>query len=162
MKTGELGEEVVAQWLLARGGKILQRRWRWKRGEIDLIALESNTLLFIEVKTRNRRNWDEDGLLAINPQKQFRIIQTAQLFLLKHPHLAEYACRFDAAIVRHQPIVGVRVGDSLPLGTASALAEASPLENREIDCTYLHTMTDIATNECLLLIKYIPNAFDGV
>jgi putative endonuclease len=138
MTTGELGEEVVAQWLLTRGGKILQRRWRWKRGEIDLIAIESNTLLFIEVKTRNRRNWDEDGLLAINPQKQARIIQTAQLFLLKHPHLAEYSCRFDAAIVRHQPL------------------------DRSIDCTYLHTMTDIAANECLLLIEYIPNAFDGV
>jgi putative endonuclease len=138
MTTGELGEEVVAQWLLSRGGKILQRRWRWKRGEIDLIAIESNTLLFIEVKTRNRRNWDEDGLLAINPQKQARIIQTAQLFLLKHSHLAEYSCRFDAAIVRHQPL---------------SLA---------IDCTYLHIMTDIAANECLLLIEYIPNAFDGV
>jgi putative endonuclease len=138
MKTGELGEEVVAQWLLTRGGKILQRRWRWKRGEIDLIAIESNTLLFIEVKTRDRRNWDEDGLLAINPQKQAKIIQTAQLFLLKHPYLAEYACRFDAAIVRHQPL------------------------SRAIDCTCLHTMTDITADRCLLLIEYIPNAFDGV
>ncbi len=138
MKTGELGEEVVAQWLLTRGGKILQRRWRWKRGEIDLIAIESNTLLFIEVKTRNRRNWDEDGLLAINSQKQARIIQTAQLFLLKHPHLAEYSCRFDAAIVRHQP------------------------RDRAIDCTYLYTITDIAADRNLLLIEYISNAFDGV
>ena len=56
MNTGKKGEEVVAQWLISRGGKVLYQRWRWKRGEIDLIAIESNTLLFIEVKTRNRSN----------------------------------------------------------------------------------------------------------
>ena len=62
MNSGKLGEEVVAQWLIERGGEILHRRWRWKRGEIDLIAIESNTLLFIEVKTRNSRNWDADEI----------------------------------------------------------------------------------------------------
>ncbi|WP_310410652.1 YraN family protein [Chamaesiphon sp. OTE_8_metabat_110] len=103
MNTGKLGEEVVAQWLLARGGRVLERRWRWKRGEIDLIAIEADTLLFIEVKTRNRSNLDADGLLAITPQKQAKIINTAQLYLVKHPQLADYPCRFDVAIVRHQP-----------------------------------------------------------
>jgi putative endonuclease len=116
MNTGKQGEEVVAQWLTNRGVEILYHRWRWKRGEIDLIAIagadsklgESDTLLFIEVKTRNRANWDADGLLAITLQKQATIVRTAELFLLKHPHLAEYPCRFDVAIVRHQPIA-VRV-----------------------------------------------------
>jgi putative endonuclease len=137
MDTGKQGEEVVAQWLIARGGKILHQRWRWKRGEIDLIALESDTLLFIEVKTRNRSNWDADGLLAITPQKQARIVSTAQLFLLKHPHLSEQPCRFDVAIVRHQPI------------------------NKSIAITPLHLMADITTGKNLLLIDYIYGAFDG-
>jgi putative endonuclease len=137
MNTGKQGEEVVAQWLIARGGKILHQRWRWKRGEIDLIAIESDTLLFIEVKTRNRSNWDADGLLAITPQKQARIVSTAQLFLLKHPHLSEHPCRFDVAIVRHQPI------------------------NKSIPITPLHLMADITTGVNLLLIDYIYGAFDG-
>jgi putative endonuclease len=137
MNTGKQGEEVVAQWLVARGGKILHQRWRWKRGEIDLIAIESDTLLFIEVKTRNRSNWDADGLLAITPQKQARIVSTAQLFLLKHPHLAEQPCRFDVAIVRHQPI------------------------NKSIPIIPLHLMADITTGKNLLLIDYISGAFDG-
>jgi putative endonuclease len=137
MDTGKKGEEVVAQWLISRGGKILHQRWRWKRGEIDLIAIESDTLLFIEVKTRNRSNWDADGLLAITPQKQAKIVTTAQLFLLKHPHLAEQPCRFDVAIVRHQPI------------------------GRLIDQTPLHVFTDLVTNHQLLLIDYITGAFDG-
>jgi putative endonuclease len=136
MKTGELGEEVVAQWLLAHGGKILHRRWRWKRGEIDLIAVEAGTLLFIEVKTRNRQNWDNDGLLAVTPQKQTKIIRTAELFLVKYPYLAEYACRFDVAIVRHQPL-------------QQAIVD-SPL----------HVFRDPDANECLLLINYIPGAFE--
>ena len=137
MDTGKKGEEVVAQWITACGGKILHQRWRWKRGEIDIIAIESDTLLFIEVKTRNRSNWDADGLLAITPQKQARIVTTAQLFLLKHPHLAEQPCRFDVAIVRHQPI------------------------NRSIVGTPVHIHTDLAAGQNLLLVRYIPGAFDG-
>jgi putative endonuclease len=145
MNTGKQGEEVVAQWLTSRGGKILHHRWRWKRGEIDLIAIanadsklcESDTLLFIEVKTRNRSNWDADGLLAITPQKQATIVRSAELFLLRHPHFAEYPCRFDVAIVRHQPL------------------------NREIFGTPLHIVADLPSGEHLLLLDYITSAFDG-
>jgi putative endonuclease len=137
MNTGKTGEEVVAQWLIARGGRVLHQRWRSKVGEIDIIGLESDTLLFIEVKTRNPSNWDADGLLAITPQKQSRIIRTAQLFLLKHPHLAEQPCRFDVAIVRHQPV------------------------KRSIVGTPLHLFTDLAAGQNMLLTGYIPGAFDG-
>jgi putative endonuclease len=136
VNTGELGEEVVARWLIASGGKILHRRWRWRRGEIDLIAIDSDTLLFIEVKTRNRRNWDADGLLAITPQKQSKLFKSAELFLVKHPDLADYPCRFDVAIVRHQPI------------------------DRPIVLTHLYLMTEIAAGENLLLLDYITGAFD--
>jgi putative endonuclease len=137
MDTGKKGEEVVAQWLIARGGKVLHQRWRSKTGEIDIIGLESDTLLFIEVKTRNRSNWDADGLLAITPQKQAKIVRTAQLFLLKYPHLAEQPCRFDVAIVRHQSIKTAIVG------------------------TPLHIFADITAGQNLLLIDYISGAFDG-
>jgi putative endonuclease len=142
MNTGELGEEVVAQWLISRGNEILHRRWRSRGGEIDLIAIEptegkfgpSETLIFVEVKTRDRRNWDEDGLLAIDERKQAKLINTAILFLAKHPHLAEYPCRFDVAIVRHQPIHRAIIG--------------TPLYTLAVD------------RHCGLLIEYIPSAFD--
>ncbi len=137
MNTGKQGEEIVAQWLIDRGGKILHHRWRWKRGEIDLIAIESDTLLFIEVKTRKRSNWDTDGLLAITPQKQAKILTTAALFLAKYPQLAEYPCRFDVAIVRHQPT------------------------HHQILGTPLHTAIDVAAGERLLLVDYLADAFDA-
>jgi putative endonuclease len=163
MNTGKQGEEVVAQWLTNRGGKILYHRWRWKRGEIDLIAIagedsklcESDTLLFIEVKTRNRANWDADGLLAITQQKQARIVRTAELFLLKHPHLAEYPCRFDVAIVRHQSVA------SRWRSLSERREGRSSTNDRAIVGTPLEIVTDLAVGEQLLLLDYITNAFDG-
>ncbi len=134
MNTGELGEEIVARWLSASGRQVLHRRWRWRRGEIDTIALEADTLLFVEVKTRDRRNWDADGLLAITPQKQARSIAAAAQFLVTHPELAEYPCRFDVALVRHQ----------------------SP--HQPILEPYLDRL--IACGECFLLIDYLPGAFE--
>jgi putative endonuclease len=146
MNTGEFGEEVVAQWLISRGIEILYRRWRWRGGEIDLIAIdptdskagESGTLLFIEVKTRDRRNWDEDGLLAITDRKQAKLINSAVLFLARSPQFAECPCRFDVAIVRHQPI------------------------HHEILGTPLYTLGNIPEHphDCGLLIEYLHSAFE--
>jgi putative endonuclease len=136
VNTGELGEAVVAAWLKERGAKILHQRWRWRRGEIDLVAIESDTLLFIEVKTRNARNWDADGLLAVTSQKQARLFSSAELFLVKHPALADYPCRFDVAIVRHQP------------------------SDRPIEGEYLYILTEPAANRSLLLLNYLPGAFE--
>ncbi|MFM7599727.1 MAG: YraN family protein [Pseudanabaena sp.] len=99
-KVGDRGEMLVAQLLQSNGWKILETQWRCRWGELDLIACDRQWLLFIEVKTRNDRNWDEGGSLAITPKKQAKIIKAASTFLVKHPHLAALSCRFDVALVR--------------------------------------------------------------
>jgi putative endonuclease len=129
-KIGNLGEDFVAQWLELQGWEILHRRWRTRWGEIDIIAIASDgkigkqrdgetakipksplpipnyplpTVIFVEVKTRQRRNWDADGMLAVNATKQAKIWQGAELFLSQHPDLANHPCRFDVALVCCEP-----------------------------------------------------------
>jgi len=100
-KIGELGEKFVGQWLENQGYLILHYNWRCKWGEIDLIAQNqaNSHLIFVEVKTRSRNNWDENGLWAITPKKQGKIQTTAEVFFSTNPHLVDLPCRFDVALV---------------------------------------------------------------
>ncbi len=101
---GKIGEQFVAQWLISEGWQILHQRWRSPGGEIDIIAQHhnSNTIIFVEVKTRKSRNWDQDGILAITLKKQRKIRQTADYFLGEYPEFSNFICRFDVALVHHQ------------------------------------------------------------
>ncbi|MDJ0600493.1 MAG: YraN family protein [Crocosphaera sp.] len=102
---GKIGEQFVAQWLISQGWQILQERWRSPWGEIDIIAHHhnSNTIIFVEVKTRKTQNWDHDGILAVTPQKQVKIRQTANYFLGEYNQFSDFSCRFDVALVQHRP-----------------------------------------------------------
>jgi putative endonuclease len=101
---GKWGEELMAQWIPTKGGKVLAQRWHCVLGEIDVIALNSSgDLIFIEVKTRSPRNIDQDGVLSVTRSKQIKLWKTAQMFLLKHPKYRDRNCRFDIALVQCQP-----------------------------------------------------------
>lgn len=103
-KIGVLGEQLIGKWLELQNYELLQKNWRCRWGEIDLIAQDQTTkaIAFIEVKTRSAHNWDENGLLAINEVKQQKLLQTASLYLSQNPDLAELPCRFDVGLVSYQ------------------------------------------------------------
>ncbi len=93
---GRLGEDLAALYLEERGCRVLQRNYRREGCEIDLVAMEKDTLVFAEVKARSSRAWGY-GREAVDARKQGRIIRAAQTYLQE----TEYAgpCRFDVVEV---------------------------------------------------------------
>ncbi|MCB0246417.1 MAG: YraN family protein [Anaerolineae bacterium] len=95
MKTlGDDYEQRAARWLQQRGLRILARNFRGKTGEIDLIARDQTHLVFCEVRARSNRYYNS-AAGSVDHRKQQRLLRTAQLFLQRHPGLANLPCRFD-------------------------------------------------------------------
>ena len=93
---GEKGEEYTVKFLKKKKYKILERNYRKRYGEIDIIAENKNYIVFVEVKTRHKDSM-ASAADAVNRQKQIRIIKTASLYLAENE--TEKFCRFDVCEV---------------------------------------------------------------
>jgi putative endonuclease len=94
---GQWGEQVAARHLESLGYEILQRNWRCRRGEIDLIVQAGEVLVFAEVKTRQGHSFGtpEEG---VTPAKARRLLQLAQMYLLEN-ELDDLEWRVDIVAV---------------------------------------------------------------
>lgn len=90
---GDRGERLAVRHLKKSGLKIVARNYRNRFGEIDIIALDGQTIVFVEVKTR-KSNAVGSPLEAVDESKQSKVIQVAQAYL-KERRLYEYSVRFD-------------------------------------------------------------------
>jgi len=90
---GERGEEAAARHLEALGFRILDRRFRTRAGEIDLVAEESGTLVFVEVKTRASDRFGSPAE-AVDARKRSRLLRAARVYLTRVSD-PDRACRFD-------------------------------------------------------------------
>jgi len=93
---GRTGEERAARYLKRRGYKIVDRNVRAGRGELDIVSLKNDTLVFVEVKAHQSR---EQGLLAVSSDKCERLRSAANAYLGKMPGFTGLQCRFDLIIL---------------------------------------------------------------
>ncbi|MEP0203438.1 MAG: YraN family protein [Halioglobus sp.] len=95
MKTrGDWFEQRAADWLMSEGWTIVARNYQTRLGEIDIIALEQNTLVFIEVRARKNPQF-ASASGSVDWRKQRKVSRSAQLFLNQQPKWSNWACRFD-------------------------------------------------------------------
>lgn len=90
---GRKGEEIAANYLKKKKFEIVERGFRLFRGEIDIIARDRGTLVFVEVKARADEAFGRPEE-SVTPAKQSQIRKIAMGYLLKH-HLDGVNCRFD-------------------------------------------------------------------
>lgn len=90
---GKLAEKYACHFLKKQGLKLLEKNYRCKQGEIDLIMELEDTLVFVEVRYRSNPHYG-NSLDTVTPRKQQRLIKTAQYYLWTH-HLVNTAARFD-------------------------------------------------------------------
>jgi putative endonuclease len=105
---GKTGEDLACRELERRGYAIVARRYRRRGGELDIIARDGETVVFVEVKTRQDHAFGP-AAEAVGVVKQRRMAQLAMDYLLRH-HLTQRACRFDVVAIhfdRERPVIEV-------------------------------------------------------
>ncbi len=80
---GKQGEEIAVNYLIEKGYEILERNWRNRHKEIDIIAKDGKELVIVEVKTRKSNNYGEPDL-AVNKQKQRLLIYAANAYIFRN------------------------------------------------------------------------------
>jgi putative endonuclease len=93
---GREAERQAAELLEDRGLRILERNWRCRFGEIDLVARDGSTLVFVEVRARTSRSFG-GAAESIGFAKRRKLIATANLYLAARR--LDAACRFDAVLI---------------------------------------------------------------
>ena len=102
---GKTGEDLACRELERRGYAIVARRYRRRGGELDIVARDGETIVFVEVKARDGHAFG-DGAEAVTALKQRRITRLALDYLMRH-HLSDCPCRFD--------VVSIHVESGVPV-----------------------------------------------
>ena len=96
MTVGRQGEEIASHYLRRKGYRVVERSFRTRLGEIDLIVAKDNTLVFCEVKTRLTKKYGEP-FEAVTLNKQKRLRKLAELYITSH--VTDFNYRFDVVSI---------------------------------------------------------------
>ena len=105
--SGQMAEDRALAYLQQRGLKLIERNFRCKGGEIDLILAEpaSNLLIFVEVRQRSSQRYG-GAAASVTRNKQAKLIIAAQIFLQRYANLP--ACRFDVVAIEDDAIAWIQ------------------------------------------------------
>ena len=95
---GKAGEEKAARYLAEKGYCVVAQNWQTKSGEIDIIALSDDVLVFAEVKTLPNGNADMLSRV-LDGRKQKKIIETSKRFLSNNRQYSKHYIRYDVIVV---------------------------------------------------------------
>jgi putative endonuclease len=95
-RLGLSAESRAAMFLIAKGYRILARRFKTPLGEIDIVAGRRRALVFVEVKARERA---DDAAESVTARGKQRIVAAAELWLARNPAAARNEIRFDVLLV---------------------------------------------------------------
>ena len=103
---GRAGEDSAVLYLEEKGMRVIAKNFRSLRGELDIIALDRETLIFVEVKT-----WSAYGIEALeqslDDKKRRKIIETSKYFLSLHREYKYMAIRFDVIFISPEGITHI-------------------------------------------------------
>ena len=101
-QAGREAEAYALLYLQQHGLQLITQNWLCKRGELDLVMLDGDAVVFVEVRYRRHSGWG-GAMGSVDSRKQERLIVAAQLFLQHEPQWADYPCRFDVIAVDGDP-----------------------------------------------------------
>jgi putative endonuclease len=98
-RTGDIGEQIAAEHLVAKGYEIVSRNWRFgKTGELDIVALDRGTLVVVEVKSARTKDFG-DPLEWVTVRKQKQLVKLAEAYLANVDIDVDAGVRFDVVAV---------------------------------------------------------------
>ncbi|MDV7209700.1 YraN family protein [Azotobacter beijerinckii] len=97
-RSGRDAEALAHRHLAAQGLHLLAQNWRCRCGELDLVMLDGDTVVFVEVRYRRHLAWG-GALESVDARKRMKLVRTAQYFLQKEPRWARHPCRFDVVAI---------------------------------------------------------------
>lgn len=95
---GNAGERLAARYLEEHGLRIIDRQWRGKSGEVDLVALDGEILVIVEVKTRRGRSFGE-AEEAVDDAKAERLLTLGEEYTASHPEHRQRYWRVDLVAI---------------------------------------------------------------
>ncbi|MGK9067505.1 YraN family protein [Stutzerimonas chloritidismutans] len=95
---GQQAEDAAKRYLERHGLRLVQRNWSCRSGELDLVMLDGDTVVFVEVRYRRHTAWG-GALESVDYRKQQKLVKAAQLFLQKESRWARHPCRFDVIAI---------------------------------------------------------------